>query len=325
MSFINVDIKNTTEDELLYCISENIKIAKMKRKEIEQLRQAAKEEAALSSNQSQTIEDANREDGKDAKTNPDSEFEDEVGYYYGYFKDLTGDEIEIKMPELLPSRNNPNYKKLMNRLKAEVLKNIKELKDYIAQENLTSMEVKELKGEIIEWSREMAVLNSNMQNKEEQVTEEDVKEEENELIFVPTPYGTIRALEDISHISEERYPLFLTLFQSIKDGTFKNAKRLRLGVCEVKLDQARVVFARLDKTHYAIITAFIKKCTTSAGYKTFMQNVVSNYQQTEPKLLANLSNEAFLEENTKTEAELFRRITKEKVTPNTKEKVVANG
>ena len=35
--------------------------------------------------------------------------------------------------------------------------------------------------------------------------------------------------------------------------------------------------------------------------------------------------EAFLEENTKTEAELFRRITKEKVTPNTKEKVVANG
>lgn len=325
MNFLNVNIKNTTENELLYCISENIKIAKMKRKEIEQLRQAAKEEDALYSNQSQTIEDANREDGKDAKTNSDSEFEDEVGYYYGYFKDLTGDEIEIKMPELLPSRNNSNYKKLMNRLKAEVLKNIKELKDYIAQENLTSMEVKELKGEIVEWSRKMVVLNSNMQNKEEQVAEEDVKEEENELIFVPTPYGTIRALEDISHISEERYPLFLTLFQSIKDGTFKNAKRLRLGVCEVKLDQARVVFARLDKTHYAIITAFIKKCTTSAGYKTFMQNVVSNYQQTEPKLLANLSNEAFLEENTKTEAELFRRITKEKVTPNTKEKVVANG
>lgn len=325
MSFLNIDIKNTTEDELLYCIDGNIKIAKMKRKEIEQLRQAAKEETEFFSDQSQSIEEVNSEDGKEDKLNLDSEFEDEAGYYYGYFKDLTGREIEDKMPELLPSRNNSNYKKLMNRLKAEVLKNIKELKDYIAQENLTSMEAKELKGEIIEWSRKMAILDSNMQNKEEQVIEEEVKEEENELIFAPTPYGTIRALEDISHISEERYPLFLTLFQSIKDGTFKNAKRLRLGVCEVKLDQARVLFARLDKTHYAIITVFIKKCTTSAGYKTFMQNIVSNYQQTEPKLLANLSNEAFLEENSKTEAELFRRITKEKITPNTKEKVVANG
>lgn len=325
MNFINIDIKNTTENELLYCISENIKIAKMKRKEIEQLRQAAKEEGALYSNQSQTIEETNEEEHKEDRPNSNTEFEDEVGYYYGYFKDLEGEEIETKMPELLPSRNNPNYRKLMNRLKAEVLKNIKELKDYIAQEDLTLMEANELKNEIVECLKKIAVLDNDMKSEKVMVAEEEEKVEENKLIFVPTPYGTIRTLEDISHISDERYPLFLTLFQSIKDGTFKNAKRLRLGVCEVKLDQARIVFARLDRTHYAIITAFIKKCDTSAAYKAFMQNVISNYQQMEPKLLANLSNEDFIEENSKAEVELFRKLSKEKARANVKEKGVQNG
>ena len=89
--------------------------------------------------------------------------------------------------------------------------------------------------------------------------------------------GNIRVIDEIEKISKsspEFCSEFLELFQSIQDGSFKRVKRFLnnnklVGISEVRGFKPRVVFDRIGKNDYAIITAFLKKCDNDRGYEFF--------------------------------------------------------
>ena len=63
----------------------------------------------------------------------------------------------------------------------------------------------------------------------------------------------------------------------------KNVKRFKnnndlVGVCEVKGYQVRVVFARIDKDTYGLITALVKKQDNDSNYRNFLKKRISKYR-----------------------------------------------
>lgn len=331
MEFRILDLSNVTEEELLACLDHNMVAAKMRRKEIDELRRIA----SMSKEK-----DTNLDQEKGNVTIPipikipcqTEEFEEEVDYYYAYLQKLSITNLEEKIEEALPSRSNPNYQELMQRLKAEVLKGIKELKVFALTEKVGLEEMEEFKREILTEQRKIAIIDTLLEEKEKEKAqgEEEEDKKENNLIFVPTSYGTIRALEEMGRITEEYYTDFLSLFQSIKNSTFKRVKRFSsnsalAGLAEVRGFQTRVAFARLDKNSYAIITAFTKKSDNAKGYRTTLENAYVNFQRMENNLKANLGSEEFMALNRQYEDELFRILSREKETPVVKRKEVQNG
>ena len=136
------------------------------------------------------------------------------------------------------------------------------------------------------------------------------KVEKNNLVFVPTLSGNIRALDDLEHIPSEYYSRFKDLFDSIVDGTFKNVKVFAsnsplYGITEVRGFKVRVVFTRLSSDTYAIITAFVKKSDKDKLYNESLNNIVREYRGLEASLKANLNNPEFMKENEKSVQQLW--------------------
>ena len=76
---------------------------------------------------------------------------------------------------------------------------------------------------------------------------------------------------------------------------FKNNNALN-GIIEVKGFQVRVVFARLNKNTYALISAFIKKCDNDNGYVSVLKQKVADYRSISETLKKNLSNPEFMDQ-----------------------------
>ncbi len=329
MEFRILDLSKVTEQELLDCLDQNIKTAQMRRREIDELSKVAAMEVSDLSDREEVSEILEQNEKEQNPYPKDEEFEDEVAYYYEGLQKLDRTNLEEKILETLPSKSNPNYEKIMQRLKAEVLKGIKELKVFALTENVSIEEMEEFKVEILTEQRKIAIMDVLLSSKEESKGEDEAQEAkaENNLIFVPTGYGTIRVLEEMSRIPEENYAGFCELFESIKNGTFKSVKRFVTfsGLAEVRGSSERVVFARVDKNSYAILTAFVKKYDTTLGYRTSLENVYSNYKKMEKSIKTNLQNPDFMALNRQYEEELFHRLSKEKEVPAVKRKDACNG
>ena len=101
------------------------------------------------------------------------------------------------------------------------------------------------------------------------------------------------------------------MFDSIKDGSFKNVKRFsntnnkNAGVSEVRDYKIRVVFDRISSHDYAIITAFIKKSDNDAGYLKSLISKVKNYDNIRAILKNNLNNPEFMNLQKEYENELY--------------------
>ena len=108
-------------------------------------------------------------------------------------------------------------------------------------------------------------------------------------------------------------PLFKELVDSIVDGTFKNVKGFNNnntlnGVSEVKGPGVRIVFKRLSKNKYALITAFIKRSNNDMGYQDSLRSKVADFRLIHDDLKANLDNQEFIDENNKYVLELYRLL-----------------
>lgn len=204
------------------------------------------------------------------------------------------------------------------------MRNIKDIKDFIAEEGLSLEEATDLRNEIALELKRLALINQNLTLQDESL--ETTEEAENNLIFVPTTGGNIRVLEEIEHIDPEYYERFSGLFQSIKDGTFKKVRRFRnsaltTGLCEVKDFKTRVIFKRLNSNSYAIISAFIKKTDNDKGYRNMLESRYGDYLNIEEQLRSNLDSEEFMSLQKGYEEELFRKISSTKTSPILKVKV----
>lgn len=240
-------------------------------------------------------------------------FEDAVEFYLDNLDALTTISSDSEIMHLLPSKNNTNYKDLLLRLKLEINKKLTSI-NVVAQEftDLTKEELEYIKGEIILQQRKIAQIDLALQDTSV-LTAEKVS---NKLIFVPTPNGNIRLLEDFNVIASDYNQSFFSLLDSIQKGTFKNVKRFTSnnaktsGISEVRDigTGARILFDRIGPDTYAIITGFVKKTMSNKGYQEQLENRIQNYRNMLPGIQSLLGREEFEEEQSKIEKEVWSRL-----------------
>ena len=309
MEFIVIkDLTDVTEEKLLEAMKKNANTASLCREQIRKMKAAAAKTKKVVpipnieeyQTDSVTIEDEDK-----------ANFEDEIEYYISSMKEITADNIDSEIEDVLPVRKNPNYRTILYRLKLEALRNIREIEELFEEADETE-DLTIFKDEVILEQRKISYIDKSLtQQKSSEVTQE--QEEKNNIVFVPTSGGSIRVLDEMERIPQEYQAGFKELFDSIQDGTFKGIKKFKNnnalnGIIEVKGFQVRVVFARLNKNTYALITAFIKKCDNDNGYVSVLKQKVADYRTISEQLKKNLSNPEFMDQQREYKEELYRLL-----------------
>ena len=285
---------NSSLDEMLEVIEDNIRTTTQTREEISKLKLQSKR----TKKQDVVIKPIKKET-TEKEPYCDIDFEEEMEYYLTDYKSLREDNLEEDLLSILPSKKTYRYKDIILRLIAESLKEIKEVNELISRENFSSEELTDLRSVILLEKKKISILKEHLKHKDEVETEEEVN---NEIILVPSLTGNVKIIEDLEHIHPSNYEAFLELVESIKNGTFKGVKRFTnnmrfAGISEVRGFQVRIAFARIGKNKYALITAFTKKCDNDKGYRDSLTQKLSDYRLQEDKLKALAEDEEFLREN----------------------------
>lgn len=304
-SFINTDTI-TDDEELLEALKHNSRVSSSMKQEIKEMEKLdeANKNMKFETKRNYTLEDEYEEEQDE-----DSDYL----YYYDPIKEvqenITNEDLNQVIRENLPSKNNPNYFKIISRIMAEILK---EIMDY---EEIKSDSIGE--EEIIEETQKLIDLDKRKINyirniKENSQSEEEVRE--NNLYFLKTTSGNIYCLNDLDKIKNEYYESFDELFKSIKDGTFKGAKRLNSNnnktssLSEVRGFKTRVLFDKLDENTYIIIMCAVKKCDYDNGYKKSLETRGLTYRAMKPKILSQKDNQEYKNENKNIEKTLFLKL-----------------
>lgn len=305
-SFINTDTI-TDDEELLEALKHNNKVSssmKQEIKEIEKLDEANKN--MTFKKEKQCFEE---NDEYDEVLDEDMDYL----YYYEPIKeireDISIDELEKLIKENLPSKNNPNCFKIISRMMAEILKEIMEYEE-IKSDSIGEEEIIEETQKLIDLDKRKINFIRNAEEKSK--NEDEVKE--NNLYFLKTTSGNIYCLNDLDKIKNEYYEGFEELFKSIKDGTFKGAKRLNSNnnktssLSEVRGFKTRVLFDKLDENTYIIIMCAVKKCDYDNGYKKSLETRSLTYRAMKPKLISQKDSKEYKDENKDIEKKLFLKL-----------------
>lgn len=250
------------------------------------------------------------------------EDENKLNDYFQALQDIQKSPTMIEqIREILPFRENSDYLEIIKGLKLKLLREIKENSQIINyfKDDISSSELTDFRNQIALDREKIRIINIIEHEKDSKKAEEVVK---NELIFTITSGGNIRILEEIDYISQEYYPSFKMLFDSIIDGSFKNLKHFNnngnlIGVSQVKDFKTRIVFKRIGENAYAIITMFVKKSDNDKGYKLSLINRINEFKSQEKMLKELIADPEFLQEN-----RMFKNILYNKLTQPSKNKVL---
>ena len=305
-SFIDTDTI-TDDEELLKALKHNNKVSSSMKQEIKEMEKLDEANKKMSFK----IEKQNFEEDDEYEEEQDED--SDYLYYYEPIKDVSEDisitELEKIIKENLPSKNNPNYFKIISRMMAEILKEIMEYEE-IKSDSIGEKEIIEETQKLIDLNKRK--INFIRSTKEIETNEEEVKE--NNLYFLKTTSGNIYCLNDLDKIKNEYYESFEELFKSIKDGTFKRAKRLNSNnlktssLSEVRGFKTRVLFDKLDENNYIIIMCVVKKCNYDNGYKKSLETRGLTYRAMKPKILSQKNSEESKTENKDIEKKLFLKL-----------------
>lgn len=321
MDFEIIDFCAASEEELFRVVKDNIKTANMMESEVKKLRSMTKIKHTKKTKSYKTnpnIAKDQKEEKQKIEINQD--FEDEFNYYYDEIKKISSMDCSREhIEENLPQKSNYDYASILLRIKAELLRNIKEIHELLMteKENLTKEDWLEFREEITLNEQKIQLITEIEKSKEKECSQEEQKR--NHLILVPTSGGNIRVIEELKRIDSAYYEGFLGLFQSIIDGSFKNVKRFDhnhsqlYGISEVKDFKIRVIFDRIGPHDYAILTAFIKKTDKDKSYVEKLINTVMQYKNQKERLKTQLEQEEFIKLNEQYQEELFNILL-----PNTK-------
>ncbi len=311
--FLNVD-ENATSAELERVIKYNIGRANILRDSIKDLDKAEKLKESLLADKD------NSKVSSKLDSEEEQEEQEEYLYYYQILKNelskcRTNEELTDTVLNNLPSCENKKYSSLVNRIKLEILKEIHELDAMLEDEDVKNDA--ELSEEILSEKANLYEIISIIEYVQTKGQENKIEESlitENRLIFLETPSGSIYAENDLYSIPEEYYEVFKNLLLSIKDGTFKNAKMFNSahqtlgGMSEVKDFKTRIVFDRIGKDTYVIISIFTKKCDMDNSYRESLSNRVSYYKKNRDYLVEMLQDNEFIEKNKSIETELLKGL-----------------
>lgn len=328
MEIITLDLNSATEEQLIMAIEKNNRLITTLQKNIASLQTKS---AKVLDIQDMLEMPVSIEKTNEPNKEEDCNFTDEVDYYFAMINSYTESAELLNLVETsIPSKKNSNYNNIILGIKLELLKEIKEYEELLGtQENFTKSELQEFL-DVINLNKKKIDLLTKIENTSD--VDDQMEEIENNFVFVPTSGGNIRVLDEISNMPIEFLDGFKGLFASIKDGTFKNVKRFNSnknnkssGVSEVKDSQIRVIFDRIGKNDYALVTAFIKKCDNDKGYIESMSLKIKNYLDQKESLKANLSNHEFRKIQEEYTKELYNILNKEELkTPTYKKGGVSN-
>jgi len=313
MKFIILDLDDgISSKEIFEVISENHKTSTLIDKEVKKLKE-------LSSKSTKRVEDDNKTPEKemiyDEADEVNSELDDKVDYYNYLISSIDDcEDLQDQIESSLPNPNTGDYKTIVLRLKLKLLKSIKETADFISEcrEEFDDEDLEEYKEEIRLCSKKLEILKS---ESNEEVNENKTSTKNN-FFFPVSSMGNIRVIDEIEKISKsspEFCSEFLELFQSIQDGSFKRVKRFLnnnklVGISEVRGFKPRVVFDRIGKNDYAIITAFLKKCDNDRGYKDSLELKIQKYMSQRDNIVKRLNNPEYRALNEQYTNELFGKL-----------------
>lgn len=312
MDFMYINDEQLTEDELLTVLKHNSETIRLRKSEIERLKKAANA-SIIEVKEVPTIvkkeEVIKRESDK-------TDFDEEVEFYISEIESLKEEELSEKLSEVLPVRANYNYKKIIIRIIAEYVKDIKDINEILIMDTdkMDITELNEYKEEIKKLSKKIELLKIALKDDKKIETENN---HQNRIIFAPTAGGNIRAIDSIKDMPIEYYESFLELFNSIKDGTFKNIRKFSNsgqlnGLFEVKGFKVRVYFDRIFKDTYAIIGVYVKKVDNDKAFRSYVTNIYDEYKKNMKKIKENIANEEFLKLHEDYEKELFALLNSKK-------------
>ena len=293
MLFNTVDF-NDTITKITSTIDANCEKASVTRREIEKLKKQN-----VSNDEERKLEIFETDEIVEEKESANDEFEDEIDFYLNDYLYISDNFTVDELINILPNKNNYRFNDIIMRLYAESLKAMNEYRMFAKDEDNSKEDLAEI---------------SKALDKDD-INEKDNK---NKLFLIPNSTGSVKILDDLRSEDASFYPSFLELINSIEDGTFKNVKRFKnnndlVGVCEVKGYQVRVVFARIDKDTYGLITALVKKQDNDSNYRNFLKKRISEYRKVCPSLKKYISDEKIMAENSDNLAELYNilGVTKE--------------
>lgn len=313
MEFIILDLDDEiSSEEIFEVISKNHNTSMLIDKEVKKLKE-------LSSKSTKRVEDDNKAPEKemiyDEADEVNSELDDKVDYYNYLISSIDDcEDLQDQIESSLPNPNTGDYKTIVLRLKLKLLKSIKETADFISEcrEEFDDEDLEEYKEEIRLCSKKLEILKS---ESNEEVNENKTSTKNN-FFFPVSSMGNIRVIDEIEKISKsspEFCSEFLELFQSIEDGSFKRVRRFLnnnklVGISEVRGFKPRVVFDRIGKNDYAIITAFLKKCDNDRGYKDSLELKIQKYMSQRDNIVKNLNNPEYRALNEQYTNELFGKL-----------------
>ena len=311
-----IDTTNITDKkELIEALKSNVRTASNVRKEISKLKNAILSDSeALEENKEQCIicDDSDEED-------EDLEYE----YYYEPIKAISMDEESEKITEIieqsLPNKNNSNYFNIVNRIKAEIFKEILVYSSML--DETSDLEFIEEVKSCINFEKLKLSLVKNRENSQKI---DSTNETKNNIVFFNKNSDRTYAMDDIKNINSEYYESFLELLESIEDGSFKNIRRLTTAnnkinsISEVKEFKTRVIFDKVGNNTFVILQLAVKKSDFDKGYRESLTNRISIYRCFKPSIVEDVKNDKYLEEN----ASILKEI-KNKLSQN-KKKVLTN-
>lgn len=313
MEFIILDLDDEiSSEEIFEVISKNHNTSMLMDKEVKKLKE-------LSSKSTKRVENDNKTPEKemiyDEVDEVNSELDDKVDYYNYLISSIDDcEDLQDQIESSLPNPNTGDYKTIVLRLKLKLLKRIKETAEFISEcrEEFDDEDLEEYKEEIRLCSKKLEILKS---ESNEEVNENKTSTKNN-FFFPVSSMGNIRVIDEIEKISKsspEFCSEFLELFQSIQDGSFKRVKRFLnnnklVGISEVRGFKPRVVFDRIGKNDYAIITAFLKKCDNDRGYKDSLELKIQKYMSQRDNIVKRLNNPEYRALNEQYTNELFGKL-----------------
>ncbi len=296
MIFKEVDFQGDNEN-LLKLIEDNCTIARGVRNEIRNAEKLRNQNTV----NSVSYDVVGEEKAPVVKKVIDEEFEDQVKYYLQDYSKLDVGFSDDDLYDVLPSKNSYRYKDIMLRLMAESVKEIKQLNELFLGDPLSIEEMEEVKSLVVTEKRKIDFINGIL-NKKETKTTKKKEEEKNSVIFAPTTGGNIRVIEEMKDIDASYYPAFKELLDSIIDGSFKGVKAFNNnvdlnGVSEVKGHGVRIVFKRISKKTYALVTAFVKRSTNERGYRDSLKSKVADFRVMHDRLKEKCNDPEFMQQN----------------------------
>ena len=307
---LNDDLLNKTSLELYDLIKEQLKKKREMESKIKKYKAAQKEKIE---------EDSSYDTKEEIEKEVKKEKGDFFDKYFKYIKNLIYDlkdssDLYDNIKSIIDNLNDYYKDKTILRLQIELYKDIHEIYNFISLENIEDDNYKnELKIEALVYEKKLNIIKSLKDKKEIEPVEKNL----NNLIFIPTKSSN-RTLVDIDKIPQESYPLFIELLDSIRSGILKNYKRFTsdnsnfedLVLAEVRYNDARVLFERIDKNKYVIISMFIKKCRNNLGYKNTLYSAISAYKMVKDKLIELSSDSNFLQAQDETTNEIYNILNK---------------